>query len=942
MGSSSNWVRRGALMLTVSICAAMPASAHAQTPPDITEEIVVTGTRIPRADLTSASPIQSFGAEQITAHGVAQLEDFINTLPQASPDFSRTANNPGDGSARVNLRGLGADRTLTLLNGRRLAPAGVEGAADLNSLPTAVVERVDVVTGGASAVYGSDAIAGVVNFITRDNFEGVELSGQFDTYGAGDGDAYNASAVWGQFLQNRRAYVLLYADYLRREPVLQGARAFTRETIFDDPETGTLYPNGSPTGPNGLIAPQAVDGVFVPGSFFEAPGVIREVDFDTDFYNFAPINYLQIPLERWSAGAFGRFELTPHLEASLELMYSGPRSATQLASSPFTDFIDVTIADDFFAPATQDHLATNFDPDGDGVATFRFTRRLNDIGPRRSIYERDNYRLAAALEGDLGGWTWNGAYTFTRNDTHAEYENDASISRIRQGLLIGPLTGACVDASGGCVAVNLFGPNTLSPAAADFIRVAGVTEDTRVEQQDLTVFAGGDLFSLPAGPVKVSVGGEWLRVSTVYTPSPELATGDAAGFAQSPAVSGAFTVREAFGEILAPILADAPFARSLNFEAGARFTEHSTAGSYWTWKYGMQWRPVNALRIRGMVQRAVRTPNVRELYETPRQEQYFVPNGTDFCLAANDPVASGLADVCVAQGMDPDQIGTYDPPDGYIADLTASGNRDLEPEAGDTLTFGADWQFGAPWNVRLSADYFKVDLRDAILSADPLVACAAAGAPSDSTCALIHRDPSGFITNLENRPINYARAIVEGVDLGARADFAAPSWLAATPDAAFVVQVEATNYLRAASASSPNGQLFDCVGDFGCGSYDLLGAVTPEFVATSTLRYDAGPFSAMLRWRYIGPVDNSDAREAAAAGIGTPIMAIPHIGAINYIDLAVSYNLDDRARLSVGVDNVFEQDPPLLGTNQVQANTDPARYDVFGRRLFVRLSYRWN
>jgi outer membrane receptor protein involved in Fe transport len=925
-----------------SVCGAGGSPAHAQTETEEETDIVVTGTRIPRPDLSSASPVASFDADEIAAHGAAQLEDFLNTLPQASPDLSRTGNNPGDGVARVNLRHLGADRTLTLLNGRRLAPSGVTGASDLNSLPTALIQRIEVVTGGTSAVYGSDAVAGVVNFITRRDFEGAELTTQFDTYDAGDGDVFNASAVWGAYAFNERAHLMLYLDYLERDPVMQGDREFTAQSISDDPETGELFVGGSPTGPNGLINNAVVGGAIVPGRLFLADGSLRVFDFLTDFYNFAPDNYLQVPLERWSGGALARFEISPDLEASLELMFSAPRSARQLAPAPFSFVINVPIAANFFPPSTQAHLDAFFDPDNDGIARFRFSRRLSDLGPRQSIFERDNYRAVAALHGALGEWDWDGAYTYARNDTLAEFNNDASVSRIRQGMLINPATNTCLNPSGGCVPVNLFGPNTLSAAAADFIRIDDITEETSVEQQTFTAFVSGDLFELPAGALSASIGGEWRRLSTVYEPSAALATGDSAGFTQSPAVAGAFEVREAFGEVLVPLLAGAPFAHRLEFEGGARFAEHSVAGQHWSWKYGLQWRPIESVRVRAMAQRAVRAPNVLELYEAPRMNFNFTDSFGDFCAAPNDPVARGYADVCVAQGMDAGQLGIYDPAGGYFFDTISSGNTDLTPEIADTLTLGADWEFGDPWRVRVSADYFEIELRDAILYAAPFFNCGVAADPTDVACQLIQREPSGFVTLVENHPINYSRAIVEGVDLGLSADFSAPPWLAVVPDASIGVELLATHYLQVALAGSASAPLFDCVGYFGCGSYELMGSVTPEFVATTTLRYTAGPASLMLRWRYIGPLDNSAAALAAFTGAALPIMAIPEIDAANYVDLSFAYDINERARLSAGVDNVFEADPPQMANAQVQANTDPARYDVFGRRFFVRLSYRFD
>lgn len=734
---------------------------------------------------------------------------------------------------------------------------------------------------------------------------------------------------------------MVYLDYLERQPVMQGDREFTRQTILDDPTTGELFPSGSGNGPNGAIPGQlGAGGVFVPPRIFDVGGVLRPPTA-ADFYNFAPDNYLQTPLERWSGGALVRLELTPQLEGTFEFMYAAPRSAQQLAAAPINILVDVPIAADFFAPDTQTHLATFFDEDSDGVATFRLARRLTDVGPRRTSHERDNYRAVAALHGVLASsWEWDAAYTYALNETHSVYDNSASINRILQGMMIDPGTGACLDPSGGCVPVNLFGPNTLSPEAGAFIRIDGINEDTTVDEQTFTAFVRGDVLTLPAGPLAGTIGAEWRRVSTEYAPSPLLATGDAAGFNQTPAVAGAFEVREIFGELLAPLAASAPFAHELELEAGARFTEHSTAGTHWTWKYGLQWRPIESVRVRAMAQRAVRAPNVRELYETPRLNFFFIAPSEDFCAAVRDPIGNGLAEACVAQGMDPAQVGVFDPPDFYVFDTIAGGNPDLGPEIADTLTVGADWEFGDQWRVRLSADYFEIKLRDAIMFAAPLSNCAAAADPNDITCSLVQRDPSGFITLARNFPINYARAIVEGVDVGIAAEFEAPSWLALTPDSHIEVEALATRYLQAASAASAKAPLFDCVGFFGCGTYELLGAVTPELNAVTTLTYRAGPGSLMLRWRYVGPSDNSDAAEAEAANAPLPIMAIPEIDAVHYFDVAVSYDIGERIRLRAGVDNVFEADPPLLGSAQVQANTDPARYDVFGRRFFVGLNYR--
>ncbi|MBS0385809.1 MAG: TonB-dependent receptor [Proteobacteria bacterium] len=902
--------------------------------------IVVTGTRIPRPDLSAGSPIVSITQATIEEHGALELEDFLNTLPQVSPDFSRTTNNPGDGTAHVNLRSLGAGRSLVLLNGRRLASPDTGTAIDLNSIPEAILARVDVVTGGASAVYGSDALAGVVNFITRRDFQGVDFGWQSDIYGAGDGRVNDEHIALGTSAMHGRAHLLVYVDNLKRDPVLQGDRTFTRVVIGDDNTNGTLFPFGSAAVPQGMID---VDGDPADALIFDPPGNLRPFQDPADFYNFAPDNYLQTPLSRLSAGAFGNIDIGAHAEAFFELMYANPRVDSRLAPVPLSTFIDVPIDAPFFTAQARQILSADFDPDADGIAHFRIRRRLSEADPRIDSHEREYWRGVAGFDGHLADWDWQFSYSYDRNHTDERVENNASHSRLLQGVMVDP-AGNCLDPSNGCVAVNIFGEGQMSSAAVDFIRIASVSNFTTTRQQVATASITGAPINLPAGALHIALGGEWRRVESNFNPDPAFFTGDVLGYEALKPVHGAFEVREIFGEVLAPVLTHAPFAEELNLEAGARFTQHSTAGDSWTWKYGMQWRPISDLRVRAMMQRAVRAPNLAELDTQTTVGLGVLDPSIDFCAASNDPAGAGLANVCIAQGMNSSAIGVYDPSHPYFYDLVAGGNPNLRPEIADTFTAGLDWQSHGPVVAHASLDYSHIRLRDAIESFDPgfaLEECAVAASAGSAPCQLVTRDPSGAVISIRSIPINFAVAVVESLDVDVGVEAPAPRWASFGQDAELSVDVRASHYLQNASALSPSEPLFDCTGLFACGSYDLQGPVTPATTAVASFSYRVRPFEMLLRWRWIEGVENVETAAAAFYGQPPPVLAIPHIGAINYVDLAFQYDISAYARLRGGVDNVFEQAPPLMASEQVQANTDPSRYDVFGRRFFMALDFRF-
>ena len=538
----STWARsprRGSRLSQLAAAVAVSVSAFnapslavaqsATSEDDTIEEIVVTGSRILRRDLTSISPLTTIERSDIELSGRLTMEEVLNRMPQIAPDFGRTSNNPGNGTARINLRGLGAGRTLVLVNGRRLAPSGVGSAVDVNNLPQALVERVEVITGGAAAVYGADAVAGVVNFITRDDFEGLSLEGSFGITDAGDAQTRELSATYGQAFADGRGQVTLFANLLERDALFAGDRSFTREALEEDLQ-GNLFPGGSFRAPELVIFAPADLGNGPVFPIFDPDGNPRAFDDPADRYNFAPVNYLQIPLRRWSAGLLADVELGESLVAYTELSFANNASRLNLAPVPAGGLLTVNTDNPLLTVATQSVLTNSF-ASGPGLATFPYGRRMNEVGARITRQDRDYLRGIIGLRGDLfENWSFDSWFGITDASESEAFENDVSASRFAQGLLVDPATGQCRDPSGGCVPVNPFGAGNISSEAADFLRVTGVENTTERTQTVAGLFVTGTAMENWAGPVDVAVGLTWRRDQGDFEADDVLFSGDTLGF----------------------------------------------------------------------------------------------------------------------------------------------------------------------------------------------------------------------------------------------------------------------------------------------------------------------------------------------------------------------------------------------------------------------------
>jgi outer membrane receptor protein involved in Fe transport len=591
-------------LLSAGTTALASSPVLAQEEVEEIEEIITTGSRLVRTDLESVSPIQVVDNEEFLISGIINVEQKLNELPSVLPSFGPSSNNPGDGTARVNLRGLGTSRTLVLMNGRRYIPSTQSGVVDLNTIPGTLIKQVDVVTGGASAVYGSDALAGVVNFQMIDDFEGVEISGLYDVTTEGDAEKYNFDITIGGNFDGGQGNAVVYASYTKRESLFQGDRTFSEFSLQDSAPVGT--PGQDPkTGIGGPLAAGGSSGV--PGTrTFSGPEItvggntFNVGTFDENGqglpwqepasrFNYAPDNYLQLPQERYLLSAMAHYDLNDKVTAYTEMTYANNKVPQELAPTPaFTGYLEVNPDSPFFSPEVQVGLdAIRSDTNGDGVidgddnANMGFIgRRMVENGSRQSLDTRNAFRLLVGLKGDFTDtWGWDAYYSKARLTGNNLLNNDVSASRFRQAVLVDDTGLACQDPSGGCVPINIWGPGNITDAAIGYVNIgaANVTEiDFEVINASITGSFGG---IGDAGPIGVAIGFERRDDNSLFRPDAFLSSGDVMGFNAGNPTVGRYNVSEIFAEIDIPLISGKPGFESLSLWAAARSSDYSNISS---------------------------------------------------------------------------------------------------------------------------------------------------------------------------------------------------------------------------------------------------------------------------------------------------------------------------------------------------------------------------
>ncbi len=943
---------RSTVLTGAAVAMAAPAFAQEE------DEIVVTGSRIARQDLAAPSPVTTVDAQQLVLTNTVNTEQFLNTLPQVIPAFDSTSNNPGNGTATVNLRGIGTARTLVLVDGSRFPPADPFGVTDLNNIPAAIVQRIDVVTGGASAVYGSDAVAGVVNFILKDDFEGVQLDVSNELSAAGwDANIFNGALTLGGNFADGRGNAILSLSYTNREPLLQGERDFSSNTIVDFSAPGVPVFGGSGSVQGGQFIELGA-GSFA--AFYPAPvvpagqTVTNNITFNgapdgrrfvspQDQYNYAPVNYLQLPQERYSIYAGGTYEINDNVEFYARGVFASSVVDQQLAPTPVGGTFNLNLDNPNLSPVFLAALQGIYtgptdvqDRDGDGeVDDIRIfiARRFDDtsIGNRNSLRDSSTFQIKGGLRGDLGdNWNWDVFGQFSRVSTTQTQTGNISFSALQDGILDG--------------SVNVFGINTIDEAGGEAIRRTGIIGEN-VEQIQIVGTLSGVIDQIKSpfadSGVGLAVGVEYREEEALSQPDSVLGP-DVRGFNASLPVGGSFDVYEAFMEADIPLIENSAIG-DVGINGAFRYSDYSTTnvGSTISFAAGVEWAPIDGLRFRGQFQRAVRAPNIGELFAAATNG---FPGAKDPCSSGNGnydeltdgnpangeaPIATLNAN-CAANGVP--VPGAAFQISGQI-EVLGGGNPNLQEETADTYTVGMVWQPTFVEGLTLQVDYYDISVKDAIAAAGALQTlldrCYILG--DAATCSTFFgagtRDPATGAIGAPFLPViaqaNVASIGARGIDftLGYNFDIGSLGTIDTRYYGNYTLE---SSFLPDAFAT-----VIECAGEFG----SVCGEPTPEYKHTMQTSWLYGALTSSVRWRYIGGVVVDEAG-------GGPFSS--EIGAANYVDVTLQYAVNENLDLTVGVQNILANDPPLLAsTVNEQANTYPATYETLGRQLFFGASLKF-
>ena len=725
------------------------------------EQIVVTGSRISMPNMEAISPVTAISSEEIKATGQTRVEDILNQLPQVFAEQGSSISNGSDGTATVNLRNLGSQRTLVLVNGRRMPPGDPTGgsAADLNQIPGALIERVEVLTGGASSVYGADAVAGVVNFIMQRDFEGfrLDLNGSTNWHSnendearriiggtsfpkapgeVTEGDAFDVTALLGGNFADGKGNATAYLGYRTIDAVLQSqydVSACTFRSKNKTPKfTGVYTGNGerfscggSYTGYPGYFewagTPPAL------GYTIGAGDVLRPFDPETDLYNFGPTNYFQRPDERYTAGVFAHYEFSDKADVYTEFQYMKDRSVAQIAPSGI--FFDPTITVRCDNPMLSDSMVSTWCDDYDLAGEDEFQlyigRRNVEGGGRANDITHTSYRAVLGVKGAINAaWDYDAYALQAETSLDDKYLNDFFKDRVQQAIDVVETEDGieCRDTSNGCQPWNIFSLGAVDPGALAFLQVPALSSGnstTRVVNANFTGDLGEYGLTLPTAKdgIAVNVGGEWRDESTAYLPDYIYQTGGLTGQgAPTRPVSGSFSVKELFFEGRIPIAQDMAFAKTLSAEVGYRYSDYNLGFDTDSYKFGLEWAPVDDIRLRGGFNRAVRAPNIGELFGP-----VFVglDGTTDPCASksgtlpsANNPLATEAN--CARTGVLPGQYGNIVSNAAAQYNGQRGGNPNLDPESADTVTFGIVFQPGFLDGLSVAVDYFNIRVEDVI------------------------------------------------------------------------------------------------------------------------------------------------------------------------------------------------------------------------------------
>ena len=962
--------RRKTCVIATEIAISLMAAplAFAQQPAEKVEKLEITGTRVPSPNVESVSPISVISADDIKLEGVRNVENLLNNLPQVFADQGGNVSNGATGTATVNLRNLGADRTLVLVNGRRL-PAGSPGnyAADLNQIPASLIRRVEVLTGGASAIYGSDAVAGVVNFIMNDKFQGVQGEINYSFYNhqqdssvanivAGravgnpsqfkvpddvrrDGEESDYNLTLGSNFADGRGNATIFLGYKKTRAILQAARDYSSCALGSNAAGFTCA--GSST---------SFPGRFLPGgdvgdwdhTVADAAGNPRPFT-SGDIYNYGPLNYYQRPSERYTAAAFGHYDINQNVRVYTELSLHDDQTVAQIAPSGLFGLITTVGFDNpLITPGWRSLLGINAPGD---TADMFILRRNVEGGGRQDTLGHSSYRGVVGVKGDFAKyWNYDVFVQQGRVNYSESYLNDFSITRAARAMdVVADANGnaVCRSALDGtapnCVPYNIWSLGGVTPAALAYLQTPGIQRgytEQKVQGATLSADLGNYGVQLPSAKSGVGVAfGIERRVEKLDLQTDSaFSTGDLFGQG-GPTISlgGQYTVKDYFVEARVPLVEGKNFMDLLAINASYRNSDYSTGQSSDSYGLGIDWAPVKQVRLRGSYQQAVRAANVIELFQAQGVGLY--DNDADPCAGATP--SRSLAE-CARTGVTAAQYGRIlDNPAGQYNALFG-GNPNLAPETGKTSTLGV--VLTPMKDLSVTVDYFNMKVEDVIGNLSPttvLQQCLDTGA----FCNLITRDQLGTLWATPLAQIvatnqNLSKYKTSGIDLAI--DYNRKLAGFGGLNINFV-----GTYLKDFKIEEFAGLgEYDCAGLYG----GTCGTPLPEWRHKLRATWET-PWNVdvAVTWRYIDAVLYERTSSNPLLG-GAYNEVDKELKAQNYIDLAGSWNITKQLTLRGGINNLLDKDPPLssqVGAGFGNGNTYPQVYDALGRRVFVSLTAKF-
>jgi len=942
-------------------------------------EVTVTGSLIPRADLTALSPVTVMEVPQeLTYSGTVRIEDLVTSMPQAFAGQNSTVANGASGTATISLRQLGTVRTLVLMNGRRLPPgdgSGFSYAPDLNVIPAPLIKRVDVLTGGASTTYGSDAMAGVVNFVMDTEFEGVRGGVQYAGYNhtnnnnlaqdiniatgfdvptdtTWDGNSINANVAVGGKFADGKGHASVYLDYRKLDELTKGSRDYLNCSVAAGDEGP--FCGGSSTSPQGRFIAYNADGSF------NGDYLLHWVDDGGDghsfrprtgdVFNYGPYNHIQRPDVKWNAGAFANYEINKHFDVYMEVMYMNNNTDAQIApSGNFAVYNQVNCDNPMLSDQQFNTICgpdTGYGPT-DQAQVF-ILRRNVEGAPRSNELGHSNVRLLAGMRGEISDeWNYDFYYLKGQNNQYDSYNNDLNITRIGNALDVieDPDTGEWVcrnDAANGCVPWNIFQEGAVTQEAVNYMSTVAVQYAvTSIDVFNLTFTSDWENYgvALPSASegVQMAIGAEYREEYLKNTPDEVYRTANAAGFGgATQQIIGRFNVKEAFLEFLIPLVQDVKGAQDLSLELGYRYSDYSTSGGVSSYKIQASYAPTQSWRLRGGYNRAVRAANLAELY---RPQGFNLSGSTDIC-SGTTPTATQAQ--CANTGVTAAQYGTILPNPAGQYNTLEGGNPLLDPETADTITAGIVWTPQSIRGLSITLDYYDIDITELIgsLGADDIIQqCANTGDPL--LCQLINRDSQGTLwlttagyTDTANQNIGQLQA--EGVDLNF-------NYLLGLGNSGYLAMDLMGSYVLKNQFTNPLVD-YDCAGYFGF----QCGQPIPDWRHRLRATWETNfRFNLSLSWRYVGEVTNDDfSPDSDLSNEGNHDLWITNnidkIDAFNYFDLAASYTLRNGLKFTVGINNILDEEPPLAPDHADDNGINMyGIYDPVGRYIFGSVQFNF-